>query len=126
MSTNWISAMIVRLSPHKSAWRFDVFIDARGQKPLKTKDLPFPTLRKQLQATGDEIPDVGEDYTLKAPESLCGRVALWRDTVAHARSALCSGLAECARWEAMAKAAEKPASVTRNYLFVRTDGASLP
>ncbi|VTP67288.1 Uncharacterized protein conserved in bacteria [Leclercia adecarboxylata] len=25
------------------AWYFDVFIDARGQQPLKTKDLPFPS-----------------------------------------------------------------------------------
>lgn len=56
--------------------QFDVFIDARGQKPLKIKDLPFPSLRKQLQSTGDEIPDVGEDYTLQAPEIVHGRIAL--------------------------------------------------
>lgn len=54
---------------------FDVFIDARGQKALKSKDIPFPTLRHQLLACGDEIPDIGEDYTLQAPESARNRVA---------------------------------------------------
>ncbi|WP_260863356.1 FAD-NAD(P)-binding protein [Citrobacter sp. Marseille-Q6884] len=54
---------------------FDVFIDARGQKALKSKDIPFPTLRHQLLACGDEIPDIGEDYTLQAPESARNRIA---------------------------------------------------
>ncbi|WP_393947536.1 FAD-NAD(P)-binding protein [Kluyvera intermedia] len=54
---------------------FDVFIDARGQKALKSKDIPFPTLREQLLACGDDIPDIGEDYTLQAPESARGRIA---------------------------------------------------
>ncbi|MET4727989.1 putative NAD(P)/FAD-binding protein YdhS [Lysobacter enzymogenes] len=58
------------------ALEFDVFIDARGQRPLKTKDLPFPTLRKQLMASGDEMPDVGEDYTLLEPPLARGRVAI--------------------------------------------------
>lgn len=56
-------------------WMFDVFIDARGQKPLKTKDLPFPTLRRQLLSVGEDIPDVGEDYTLLAPDIARGRIA---------------------------------------------------
>lgn len=55
---------------------FDVFIDARGQKALKTKDLPFPRLRQQIQNSGDEIPEVGDDYTLLSPESARGRIAL--------------------------------------------------
>ena len=54
---------------------FDVFIDARGQKALKSKDIPFPTLRNQLLACGDDIPDIGEDYTLQAPEDARGRIA---------------------------------------------------
>ncbi|MEG0100072.1 MAG: FAD-NAD(P)-binding protein [Citrobacter sp.] len=54
---------------------FDVFIDARGQKALKSKDIPFPSLRHQLLACGDEIPDIGEDYTLRAPKDACGRIA---------------------------------------------------
>jgi hypothetical protein len=36
---------------------------------LKTRDLPFPSLRQQLLACGDDIPDVGDDYTLQAPET---------------------------------------------------------
>ncbi len=58
-----------------STWTFDVFIDARGQKPLKTKDLPFPTLRKQLLSIGEAIPDVGDDYTLLEPAIAHGRIA---------------------------------------------------
>ncbi|MEG2590000.1 MAG: FAD-NAD(P)-binding protein [Citrobacter sp.] len=54
---------------------FDVFIDARGQKALKSKDIPLPSLRHQLLACGDEIPDIGEDYTLRAPKDACGRIA---------------------------------------------------
>lgn len=56
-------------------YEFDVFIDARGQKPLKTKDLPFPALRRQMLAVGEEMPDVGEDYTLLAPAVARGRIA---------------------------------------------------
>jgi hypothetical protein len=36
---NWISAVIDGYH-HPGRHRFDVFIDARGQKPLKTKDCP--------------------------------------------------------------------------------------
>ena len=60
---------------HHQRSEFDVFIDARGQKPLKSKDIPFPTLRSQLLACGDDIPDIGEDYTLLAPEEARGRIA---------------------------------------------------
>lgn len=55
---------------------FDISIDARGQKPLATRDLPFPKLRAQLLATGDDIPDVSDDYTLTAPESAKRRIVL--------------------------------------------------
>lgn len=105
------------ITTKETVYRFDVFIDARGQKPLKTKDLPFPTLRKQLMETGDEIPDVGEDYTLKAPETVRGRIAFgaipW---LMHDRPFV-QGLAECAEIaEAMAKAAEQSASGSRRRL----------
>lgn len=56
-------------------YAFNVFIDARGQKPLATKDLPFARLREQLLADGHDIPDVGEDYTLLSPEVVRGRIA---------------------------------------------------
>lgn len=54
---------------------FEVFIDARGQQPLTTQDLPFATLRGQLQACGNEIPEVGDDYTLLSPAIARGRIA---------------------------------------------------
>lgn len=55
---------------------FPVFIDARGQKALASKDLPFPTLRDALLRAGQEIPDVAEDYSLIGPADFAGRVFL--------------------------------------------------
>jgi len=55
---------------------FDVFIDARGQAPLKAKDIPFPSLRRQLLLAGDDVPDIGDDYTLLAPDIARGKIAL--------------------------------------------------
>ncbi|HDS6851451.1 FAD-NAD(P)-binding protein [Enterobacter sp. V87_3] len=101
----------------ETAYRFDVFIDARGQKPLKTKDLPFPSLRKQLLATGDEIPDVGEDYTLRAPEALRGRIAFGAIPWLMHDHPFVQGLAESAEMgEAMAKAVSQPAVRSRKKL----------
>lgn len=57
-------------------YHFDVFIDARGQKALESKDLPFPRLRGQLLAAGEDIPSVSEDYSLAALGEARGRVAL--------------------------------------------------
>ncbi len=54
---------------------FDVFIDARGQRPLHTKDLPFPRLREQLILEGEDIPELGDNYTLLAPDLARGRIA---------------------------------------------------
>lgn len=56
--------------------RFDVFIDARGQKPLESKDLPFPLLRAQLLEAGEDIPSVYDDYSLARPTEARGRLAL--------------------------------------------------
>lgn len=57
-------------------YHFEVFIDARGQKALESKDLPFPRLRDQLLAASEEIPSVCEDYSLTAPAEARGRIAL--------------------------------------------------
>ena len=54
---------------------FDVFIDARGQRPLQTKDLPFPRLRQQLLLAGEDTPQLGDDYILLAPDVARGRIA---------------------------------------------------
>lgn len=64
---------VIRLA--ETTRHFDVFIDARGQKPLATSDLPFARLRKQLLAAGQDMPSVGEDYMLLAPEKARGRIA---------------------------------------------------
>ncbi|WP_051845734.1 FAD-NAD(P)-binding protein [Tatumella ptyseos] len=54
---------------------YDIFIDARGQKPLKTRDLPFPGLRKQMLNSGGEIPQVAGNYLLLEPASARGHIA---------------------------------------------------
>lgn len=84
---------------------FKVYIDARGQKALKTKDLPFPTLREQLLSTGDDIPDVSKDYTLLAPEAVRGRIAFGALPWLMHDQPFVQGLVVCAEMgEAMAKA----------------------
>ncbi len=54
---------------------FDVFIDARGQKPMVTADLPFASLRHRLLEADQEVPDIADDYTLIAPPAIAGRVS---------------------------------------------------
>ena len=53
---------------------FDVFIDARGQKPLEAGDLPFPALRDDLVAAGVEVLDVDEDYRLLGAPAYGNRI----------------------------------------------------
>lgn len=55
---------------------FDVFIDARGQQALGSKDIPFPTLRQMLLDSGSDVPEVGEDYSIVDPPELEGLVSL--------------------------------------------------
>lgn len=96
---------------------FDVFIDARGQKPLKTADLPFPRLRQQLLSCGEAIPEVGDDYTLQAPEEVRGRIAFGAlPYLMHDRPFI-QGLVACQEiGNAMARAVSKPASRLRRRL----------
>lgn len=99
------------------AWYFDVFIDARGQQPLKTKDLPFPVLRHQLESAGEDIPEVGDDYTLLAPDYLRGKIAFGALPYLMHDRPFVQGLVVCAEiGEAMAKAAVQPASRVRRRL----------
>ncbi|WP_336221955.1 FAD-NAD(P)-binding protein [Citrobacter amalonaticus] len=97
--------------------RYDIFIDARGQKPLKTKDLPFARLRRQLLSCGDDIPDVGEDYTLQAPDIIRGRIAFGAlPYLMHDRPFI-QGLVACQEMgAAMAKAVSEPATRVRRRL----------
>ena len=55
--------------------RFGTFIDARGQRSMTVEDLPFPSLRRQMQSLGMSVPAVGADYTLLRPAGRRGRIA---------------------------------------------------
>lgn len=44
------------VSTKETVYRFDVFIDARGQKPLKTKDLPFPHCAERWKRPATRYP----------------------------------------------------------------------
>jgi uncharacterized NAD(P)/FAD-binding protein YdhS len=97
------------ISAHGEVHTFDVFIDARGQQPLKIKDLPFPALRKQLQETGEDIPEVGDDYRLLEPAAVRGSIAFGALPWLMHDQPFVQGLTVCAEiGEAMAKAISKP------------------
>jgi uncharacterized NAD(P)/FAD-binding protein YdhS len=104
-----------------TAHGFDVFIDARGQKPLKTRDLPFPTLRDQLLSVGEDIPDVGEDYVLLAPDVARGRIAFGAlPYLMHDRPFIQGITASAEIGEEIAKAVSRSASRPRRRLaFIR-------
>ncbi|MCB5309162.1 FAD-NAD(P)-binding protein [Yersinia massiliensis] len=105
------------ISANGKTIEFDIFIDARGQKPLKTKDLPFPTLKKQLQSCGDEIPDVGNDYTLLSPDCARGRIAFGALPYLMHDQPFVQGLTVCAEiGSAIAKAIVEPAHRPRRRL----------
>ena len=55
---------------------FDVFIDARGQRPMQAEDLPFAGLRAALEAEGQEVPEVDEGYVLRGVPGYGGRLVL--------------------------------------------------
>lgn len=59
--------------------RFDLFIDARGQRPLDLAALPFPSLRRQLAGEADpkglEIA-VDPEFRVKVPAETKGEIRL--------------------------------------------------
>jgi uncharacterized NAD(P)/FAD-binding protein YdhS len=77
---------------------------------------------------GEEIPEIGEDYTFREPALLRGRITFgaipW---LMHDRPFI-QGLEECASTgEAMAKAAENPhPDYAENGFMAMIDRASLP
>ncbi|MGE4304825.1 MAG: FAD-NAD(P)-binding protein [Novosphingobium sp.] len=98
---------------------FGVFIDARGQKPLQTKDLPFPRLRGQLLAVGEDSPDVGEDYALLVPHVARGRVAFGAlPYLMHDRPFIQGITASAEIGSAIAKAASRGSSRQRRKLSI--------
>ncbi|RMC37223.1 FAD-NAD(P)-binding protein [Paracoccus alkanivorans] len=98
-------------------YQFDIFIDARGQKPLATADLPFPTLREQLKTAGDEVPNVGDNYTLMSPDEAKGRVAFGSIPYLMHDQPFIQGITASAEiGSVIAKAIGRPASGIRRYL----------
>lgn len=101
----------------ENQYTFDVFIDARGQKPLKNKDLPFPHLKEQLLATGEDIPEVGDDYTLLEPSEVRGRIAFAAIPWLMHDQPFVQGITACAEiGTAIARAITQPASRSRRRL----------
>ena len=54
---------------------FDVFIDARGQKALSSRDLAFPTLRAALLKSGQDYPQVDDGYRVISVPGFADRIA---------------------------------------------------
>ncbi|MEN0614529.1 FAD-NAD(P)-binding protein [Klebsiella indica] len=105
------------ISSRDKHYIYDVFVDARGQKPLKNKDIPFPHLRAQLLATGDEIPEVGDDYTLLDPPAIRGRIAFGAIPWLMHDQPFVQGITACAEiGAAMAKAISHQARRARRRL----------
>jgi uncharacterized NAD(P)/FAD-binding protein YdhS len=103
------------VSTKETVYRFDVFIDARGQKPLKTKICLSP-LRRALKRPAMRYP-MSVKITLNAPETVRGRIAFGAIPWLMHDHPFVQGLAECAEIaEAMARAAEKPATGLRRRL----------
>lgn len=70
-----ISDWRTRVTTPDQSFRFDIFIDARGQKALTSADLPFPSLRAALVAAGQDVPEVDDAYQLTDLPQFAGRVA---------------------------------------------------
>lgn len=45
-------------------YQFSIFVDARGQRPMRTEDMPFPSLRNALQSAGHDDPQISCDFGL--------------------------------------------------------------
>lgn len=99
---------------------FDVFIDARGQRPLKISDLPFPGFRETLAATGDDFPAVADDYTLLEPKYLRGRIAFGAIPYLMHDQPFIQGITVCAEiGKQIAKAASQtPRHIRRRLPFI--------
>lgn len=104
-----VEAQRTLISVQQRVHQFDVFIDARGQKAMKTKDLPFPTLRQQLIADGKDVPPVNDNYFLLEPASVRGRIALGALPWLMHKRPFVQGLTVCAEiGEAIARTISLP------------------
>lgn len=104
---------------------FPVFIDARGQRPMEAKDLPFPRLRRQMIASGDEVPDVDDHYVLTRPAVARGRIAFGAlPYLVHDRPFIQGITASCDIGSSIAQAVARPSYRSRPRLAFIGDWAS--
>lgn len=75
---------------------FDVFVDARGQQALDTEHLPFPSLRRDLLADGQDVPEVADDYSLTGPKAATRRIYLAAIPYLMHDQPFCQGITACA------------------------------
>lgn len=75
---------------------FDIFVDARGQQALDTEHLPFPSLRRDLLADGQEVPEVADDYSLTGPKAATRRIYLAAIPYLMHDQPFCQGITACA------------------------------
>lgn len=112
-----IKQTCTHISGNQKTWAFDTFIDARGQKPMKIKDLPFPSLRQQLEASGDDFPDVAEDYSLLSPEEARGKIVFAALPYLMHDKPFIQGITVCAEiGECIARAVSQTGSHSRRHL----------
>ncbi|MBQ1203124.1 MAG: hypothetical protein IIX61_04885, partial [Loktanella sp.] len=55
--------------------RFAVFIDARGQKPMTSNQIPFPTLRAAILNAGQQVPQVDDRFDLVGVAGFAQRIS---------------------------------------------------
>jgi uncharacterized NAD(P)/FAD-binding protein YdhS len=60
---------LTRIVHGEGRLEFDIFVDARGQKAQTTEHLPFPSLRRDLIADGQDVPEIADDYSLTGPKA---------------------------------------------------------
>jgi uncharacterized NAD(P)/FAD-binding protein YdhS len=75
---------------------FDIFVDARGQQALDTEHLPFPSLKRDLLADGQEVPEVADDYSLTGPKAATRRIYLAAIPYLMHDQPFCQGITACA------------------------------
>jgi len=77
--------------------RLDTFIDARGQRPQTTEDLPFPALARALQKVGQEEPQLSESFALQDVPGYEGRLYFGALPFLMDDQPFVQGLTSCAR-----------------------------
>ena len=78
-------------------YRLDTFIDARGQCPQTSKDLPFPSLSRALLQAGQEEPQLSESFALQSLPGYEGRLYFGALPFLMEDQPFVQGLTSCAR-----------------------------